>query len=151
MTEEEFDQIYAFSQERHTAHWKKEFHISDESYVYSGRGICRDLTGSTDLFHTVLCGLDDIAERKNVLKEYCIKNNISVEHCDGCERPITRMMMSFGMTERPSDPHEFVCVLAGCQECFPLEADKSFYSLDQLNHYFDSGEAEKDGYLFLTV
>lgn len=46
---------------------------------------------------------------------------------------------------RPSDPSELVCILAGCNSCFPGSKTPAEYE-----EYFESGEAGRDGFAWLT-
>lgn len=67
--------------------------------------------------------------------------------CDGCERTSFNAANPYVEVRvpRPSDPSDLVCILAGCASCFPgtrtpLEWDE----------YFESGEAGRDGFAWLT-
>lgn len=67
--------------------------------------------------------------------------------CDACgteeytpENPFVEVRVP-----RPSDRTDLCCIIAGCAACFPGTRTPA-----EWEEYFESGEAGRDGYLFLT-
>lgn len=66
--------------------------------------------------------------------------------CDICGCELKREHLRYAMQRRPSDPSDYVCVMYGCQSCFPEEP-----TAKELEEYFESGQAERDGLTWLMI
>lgn len=77
--------------------------------------------------------------------EVTLNRPTHLHHCDLCDKPVRPADMRYVMQRRPSDPTEYVCIMAGCPGCFPNEPNAA-----QLNDYADSPQFAKDGYLWIT-
>jgi len=69
--------------------------------------------------------------------------------CDCCEQQYD--VRYYCVTPRPSCPQELVSIMWVCEDCATNTFGGEPKTAEQLNDYFDSGEARKDGLLWLTI
>jgi hypothetical protein len=83
-----------------------------------------------------------------------------MRECDNCNSPhyTAENPRVFLCQQRPSDPSEMVCTLAGHKDCFvsggelpQITATSAVGTAAQLEAWIESPEAGKAGFVFLTL
>ena len=71
--------------------------------------------------------------------------------CDICGDDNSVDDIYYCTTPRPSDQTELVAVMWICKECSHKNPGIGARTRDDLEYYFDSGEAAKTGLIFLSI